>query len=59
MGVPSSISRPLRCRSTVPYTIEEGTGLGSMHMGIFKSLQSSSSQQSLSMSNSMVREALE
>ena len=44
---------------TCPYTMDDGTGVGSMLIGTPRRAQSSSSQQRLSMSNSIVREQLE
>ena len=55
-GMPSSDSSPA---VTCPYTMDDGTGTGSMLIGMPRRVQSSSSQQRLSMSNSIVREQLE
>ena len=58
-GMPSSDSSPGRPAVTCPYTMDDGTGTGSMLIGMPRRAHSSSSQQRLSMSNSIVREQLE
>ena len=48
-----------RDASTDPYTMEDGTGVGSMLIGMPRRSQSFSSQHRRSISNSIVREQLE